>query len=406
MWTVIGIVAFLLALLFSIAWHEAGHLTFAKLFNVRTTQYMVGFGKTIWSKQVGETEYGFKAIPAGGFCDIAGMTPYEDLSADEESRAMYKQKPWKRLVVLVAGPLQNFILGFLLIIVLAVGWGLPNLHPEPTPAVVASTFCVAPQLNEQGENAVPCTGPGPAAAAGLRAGDKIVSVNGKPVSKAAEVTPLLAAATGPVALGVDRDGKLLNLTVTPTPVTITGPGPNGTTTTQQRQMIGLKYPGPPMPVKYNVLSAIPASVAFTGDMISATWDALVSLPTKIGALWTAVTGGERSADTPISVWGASVIGGEAVEQGVWELFIGLLISINFFLGLFNLVPLLPLDGGHMAVVAYEKVRNALRRRRGKIAAGPVDYMKLMPLTYTVVAVMGAFMVLTLTADIINPIKLF
>ena len=114
-------------------------------------------------------------------------------------------------------------------------------------------------------------------------------------------------------------------------------------------------------------------------MISATWDALVSLPTKIGALWTAVTGGERSADTPISVWGASVIGGEAVEQGVWELFIGLLISINFFLGLFNLVPLLPLDGGHMAVVAYEKVRNALRRRRGKIAAGPVDYMKLMPL---------------------------
>lgn len=105
---------------------------------------LAGFGPTLWSTRRGETEYGFKAIPAGGFCDIAGMTPYEDLSADEESRAMYKQKPWKRLVVLVAGPLQNFILGFLLIIVLAVGWGLPNLHPEPTPAVVASTFCVAP----------------------------------------------------------------------------------------------------------------------------------------------------------------------------------------------------------------------------------------------------------------------
>ncbi|QKT07063.1 site-2 protease family protein [Gordonia sp. X0973] len=402
----LGVVGFAIALVLSVAWHECGHMWAAQATGMKVRRFFVGFGPKLWSTTRGETEYGFKAIPAGGFCDIAGMTPYDELTPDEESRAMYKQKPWKRVVVLLAGPLQNFILGFVLIVVLAVGWGLPDLHPAPTPAVVASTFCVAPQLDEKGENAAPCAGVGPAAEAGLRAGDKIVAVNGTPVTKAAEVSPVLAKATGPVAMDVERNGQILHLSVTPTPVTISGPGPNGTTTTEHRKMVGLKYPLPPAPVKHNLLSAIPASVAFTGDMFSATWDALLSLPTKIGALWTAVTGGERSVDTPISVYGASVIGGEAVEHGVWELWLGLLISINFFLGLFNLVPLLPLDGGHIAVVAWEKVRDALRRLRGKSPAGPVDYMKLMPVTYAVVAVMGVFMVLTVTADIINPIKLF
>ncbi|GED97636.1 M50 family metallopeptidase [Gordonia crocea] len=400
----LGVAAFAIALVLSVAWHECGHMWAAQATGMKVRRYFVGFGPTLWSTRRGETEYGFKAIPAGGFCDIAGMTPYDELSDAEAPRAMYKQKPWKRLVVLAAGPMQNFILGFLLIMVLAVGWGLPDL--KPTPAVVASTFCVAPQLNEKGENAVPCVGSGPAADAGLKAGDRITAVNGAAISTAGELSKALAASTGPVALTVDRAGQVVNLSVTPTPVTITGPGPNGTTTTEHRNMVGLKYPAPPAPVKYNVLSAIPASVAFTGQMFEMTWDALLSLPTKIGALWTAVTGGERSPDTPISVWGASVIGGDAVERGVWELFLGLLISINFFLGLFNLVPLLPLDGGHMAVVGYEKVRDLLRRRFGKTAAGPVDYMKLMPLTYAVVAIMGVFMVLTLTADIINPITLF
>ena len=119
----LGVAGFAIALVLSVAWHECGHMWAAQATGMKVRRYFVGFGPTLWSTRRGETEYGFKAIPAGGFCDIAGMTPYEDLSADEESRAMYKQKPWKRLVVLVAGPLQNFILGFLLIIVLAVGWG-------------------------------------------------------------------------------------------------------------------------------------------------------------------------------------------------------------------------------------------------------------------------------------------
>ncbi|MFT3899807.1 MAG: M50 family metallopeptidase [Gordonia sp. (in: high G+C Gram-positive bacteria)] len=402
----LGVAAFAAALVLSVAWHECGHMWAAQATGMKVRRFFVGFGPSLWSTRRGETEYGLKALPLGGFCDIAGMTPYDEIAPEDESRAMYKQKAWKRLVVLFAGPMQNFILGYLLIVVLAVGWGLPSMSSEPTPAVVASTSCVAPQLNEKMQNTAPCVGAGPAAEAGLRAGDTIVSANGKPVSTAAELSPILAKSTGPVVLGVERAGQRLTLTVNPTPVTITGPGPNGTTTTETRKMVGLKYPPPPAPVKHNLLSAIPASAAFAGDLLKSVWDALVSLPTKIGALWTAVTGGERSPDTPISMWGASVLGGDAVEKGVWEVFLLLLISINFFLGAFNLVPLLPLDGGHMAVVGYEKLRDAVRRRLGKPAAGPVDYMKLMPLTYAVIAVMGVFMVLTLTADIINPIKLF
>lgn len=403
---VLGVVAFALALLISIAWHELGHMWAAQATGMKVRRYFVGFGPTLWSTRRGETEYGVKALPLGGFCDIAGMTPHEELTADEERRAMYRQSTWKRLVVLFAGPAQNFILGFVLIVVLAIGWGLPNLNPAPTPAVVQSTFCVAPTMDLQGKATAPCAGGGPAAEAGLLAGDRIVSVNGTPVADAVEATPLISKATGPVTLGVDRDGQVLTLTMTPMPVTISGPGPDGTTTTIQRNMVGLQYPAQPGPTKYSPLAAIPASVAFTGDLLKATWDSLIALPSKVGKLWTAVTGGARDADTPISVYGASKLGGEAVDHGYWDVFLLLLISVNFFLGAFNLIPLLPLDGGHMLIALYERVRNGVRRLFGRAAAGPVDYYRLLPLTYAVVAVMGAFMVLTLTADIINPIKIF
>ncbi len=402
----LGVVAFACALLISIAWHELGHMWAAQATGMKVRRYFVGFGPTLWSTRRGETEYGVKALPLGGFCDIAGMTPHEELTDDERERAMYRQPTWKRLVVLFAGPAQNFILGFVVIVVLAVGWGLPELNPAPTPAVVASTFCAAPKMNAQGENLVPCVGEGPAAEAGLRAGDRIVSVNGTLVANAPEANPLIREADGPVTLGIERGDEHLVLTVTPTPVTITGTDRAGAPVSVDRKMIGLSYPAPPGPVKYSVLGAVPAAVAFSGDLIGATWDALIALPSKVGKLWTAVTGGERDPDTPISVYGASVLGGEAVDHGYWDVFLLLLISVNFFLGAFNLVPLLPLDGGHMLIALYEKARNIVRRLLGKTAAGPVDYYRLLPLTYAVVVVMGAFMVLTLTADIINPIKIF
>lgn len=403
---VIGVVLFAAALLLSVAWHECGHMWAAQATGMKVRRYFVGFGPTIWSTRRGETEYGFKALPLGGFCDIAGMTPHEELVGDERSRAMYLQKPWKRLVVLFAGPAQNFILGFVLVYVLAIGWGLPILNAPPTPATVASTMCVPASVDAQGEPIGGCTGTGPAASAGLRAGDTIVAVNGTPVTKAADLTPIVQKSTGPLDLTVRRDGQETHVTVTPQQVSAQRTDAQGATSTSTINMVGIRYQQVETIAHYNALTAIPGSVAFTGDLFVATWDALLSLPTKIGDLWTAVTGGERAADTPVSVYGASVMGGQAAERGAWSMFLALLISVNFFLGLFNLVPLLPLDGGHMAIVGYEKARDTVRRWMGRAAGGPVDYLKLMPVTYAVVIVLGGFMVLTLTADIVNPIQIF
>lgn len=402
----IGVTLFAVALLLSVAWHECGHMWAAQATGMKVRRYFVGFGPTIWSTRRGETEYGIKALPLGGFCDIAGMTPYEELAWDEKDRAMYKQKAWKRLVVLFAGPAQNFLLGFVLIIIVGLTFGLPNLNPGPTPATVGETQCVPSTITIEGnkQTDAPCTGTGPAGAAGLLPGDDIVAINGQPVGQASDLTPVIRESSGPVALTVDRDGQRLDLTMTPEPTTVTATNADGTSETQTYNMVGIAYDVPPNVITYSGLEIVPGAIGFTGELAVETWNALLSLPSKIGALWTAVTGGERALDTPVSVYGASVLGGQAVERGLWDMFWMLLISINFFLGLFNLVPLLPLDGGHMAIVGYEKGRDTVRRWFGRAPGGAVDYYKLLPITYAAVVIMAGFMVLTLTADIINPIN--
>ncbi len=399
----LGVALFAAALLLSVAWHELGHMWAAQATGMKVRRYFVGFGPTAWSTRRGETEYGLKWLPLGGFCDIAGMTPHEELTADERERAMYRQSAWKRLVVLFAGPAQNFILGFLLVIVLAVGWGLPNLDGEAKVYVDRLT-CVAPTTDAQG-TPVECTGVGPAQQAGLEPGDQVVAINGHEVKNAEDLVLTTWEIKGTADVEVLRDGATMHFAVPVTQVQRMKKESDGSLVPVTVSAIGIGLSQDSI-THYNVFTAIPASIGFTGDLLGATWDALLSLPSKIGALWTAVTGGERSADTPVSVYGASVIGGQAAERGAWSMFIGLLISVNLFLGFFNLIPLLPLDGGHMAIVFYEKIRNAVRRRFGRAAAGPVDYLKLMPITYAVVVVLGGFMVLTLTADIVNPIQIF
>ncbi|MDL9944752.1 M50 family metallopeptidase [Gordonia sp. ABSL11-1] len=406
----LGVALFAAALLLSVALHECGHMWAAQATGMKVRRYFVGFGPTVWSTRRGETEYGVKALPLGGFCDIAGMTPYDEISDEDRPRAMYLQKPWKRLVVLFAGPAQNFILGFVLVVIVGAILGLPNISNDPVPATVSKVDCVpgsTTYFTDKAPQSTPCTAAaGPAQIAGLQAGDTIVAVNGESVSDYSQVSEKIADSTGPVALTVDRDGTQREFTITPQPSKVTAPTRDGGTETQQTRKVGIEFSPPPSINHYDGLAVIPGSFSFTGDLFVATWDALLSLPTKVSALWTAVTGGERAADTPVSVYGASVMGGKAVERGAWDTFLLLLISINFFLGLFNLVPLLPLDGGHMAIVGYEKARNTVRGWFGRAAGGPVDYLKLMPITYAVVIIMGGFMVLTVTADIINPIQLF
>lgn len=404
----IGVVLFALSLLASIAWHECGHMWAAQATGMKVRRYFVGFGPTLWSTRRGETEYGVKALPFGGFCDIAGMTPHEELTADELGRAMYRQKAWKRLVVLFAGPAQNFILGFVLIIVAGLIWGLPDLSPPAVGTTVDKVSCLTSTVtvDADGNVAEPrCTGSGPAGAAGIRPGDKIIAVDGVAGTTASAITLLIQKSNGPVQLLVERDGSRVTLTMTPQPVTTTVTDKSGKVTSQTVNKVGIQFQQPPLWKHYNPVTILPGAAVFTAELAHQTWDALLSMPTKVHNLWIAVTGGVRSADTPVSVYGATVLGGQAAERGLWDTFLLLLISINFFLGLFNLVPLLPLDGGHMAIVGYEKGRDTVRRWFGRAPGGPIDYYKLLPLTYAVVVVMAAFMVLTLTADIVNPITI-
>ncbi|MGW0174964.1 M50 family metallopeptidase [Rhodococcus sp. NPDC003322] len=399
---IIGVVLFALGITVSIALHEAGHMWTARKLGMKVRRYYIGFGPKIFSFRRGETEYGLKAIPAGGFCDIAGMTVHDELAPDEVDRAMYKQKTWKRLVVMSGGIAMNFLLGLALVVVLAVGWGLPNMN-QPPETQLGAMSCTSDQIDAQ--TLAKCSGTGPAEAAGLREGDLVTAIGGVPVETWSQFQTQTRKQTGPVDFTIERDGRSMTVTVVPDQVQRMVTNADGTVTTTTVGAIGVS-PDYYEPVKYNVAAAIPASVAFTGDLMVESLKGLAELPSKVGDLWTAVTGGERAQDTPVSVVGASVIGGQAAERGLWEMFILLLISLNFFLGVFNLLPLLPLDGGHMAVAVYEKIRNTLRIRRGLPAGGPVDYTKLMPLTYVVIVIGGAFMLLTLTADIVNPIKIF
>lgn len=399
----LGVVAFALAILVSVALHECGHMWVARATGMKVRRYFVGFGPTVWStrrpNRLGSTEYGIKAVPLGGFCDIAGMTSVEELAPEDRPYAMFRQKVWKRVAVLFAGPAMNFVIGLVLVYAIAVIWGLPNLNP-PTTAVVGQTGCVAAQISkdQMGE----CAGPGPAAEAGIRSGDVIVKVGDTPVATFDEARVALQKASGPTPVVVERDGQELTKVVQ-VAQTQRLTGENGEPATVGAIGISAASFGP---TQYNALTAVPATFAFTGDLAVELGKALAKIPSKMGALVHAIGGGERDPETPISVVGASIIGGETVDAGLWVAFWFFLAQLNFVLGAVNLIPLLPFDGGHIAIAVYEKIRNMIRSARGKVAAAPVNYLKLMPATYVVLIVVAGYMLLTVTADLVNPISIF
>jgi membrane-associated protease RseP (regulator of RpoE activity) len=402
----IGIALFALAILISVALHECGHMWVARATGMKVRRYFVGFGPTLWSTRRGETQYGVKAVPLGGFCDIAGMTPVEDLAPDEADRAMYKQKTWKRVAVLFAGPGMNFVICLALIYVIAMVWGLPNLHP-PTQAVVGETACIAPEIapGKVGN----CTGPGPAALAGIRPGDVVVKVGDTPVSTFEDMAAAVRKLHGTVPVVVQRDGKAITTYVDVTPTQrfltngSTGQGGQAAPATVGAIGVGAVHQAP---ARYGVLSAIPATFSFTADLTVEVGKALVAIPTKVGALVHAIGGGQRDPGTPMSVVGASIIGGDTVDHGLWVAFWFFLAQLNLILGAINLVPLLPFDGGHIAIAVFEKIRNLIRSARGMVAAAPVNYLKLMPATYVVLVFVVGYMLLTVTADVVNPIRIF
>lgn len=408
----IGIVLFALAILISVALHECGHMWVARATGMKVRRYFVGFGPTVWStlrpNRLGYTEYGLKAIPAGGFCDIAGMTSVEELKPEDEPYAMYKQKTWKRVAVLFAGPAMNFIIGLVLIYGIAIAWGLPNLHP-PTKAIVGETSCVKAEVakGKLGD----CIGAGPAAMAGIQAGDAVVKVGGTDVKNFDEMVAAVQKASGPTPFVIERtqNGTTTSMTtvvdVTPTQRWVAKKDGSKDSAPATVGAIGVSAASFG-PTQYNPLTAIPATFTFTGDLAVELGKSLISIPTKVGALVHAIGGGERDPETPISVVGASIIGGDTVDHGLWVAFWFFLAQLNFVLGAINLVPLLPFDGGHIAIAVFEKIRNMIRSARGILPAAPVNYMKLMPATYVILVVVVGYMLLTVTADLVNPIRLF
>jgi membrane-associated protease RseP (regulator of RpoE activity) len=401
---VIGIVLFALAILVSVALHECGHMWAARATGMKVRRYFVGFGPTLWSTRRGETEYGVKAVPLGGFCDIAGMTSVDELKPDEVHRAMFKQKVWKRVTVLFAGPGMNFVIGLVLIYAVAVIWGLPNLH-APTTAVVGQTACVAPEVTKG--KLGDCTGAGPAAAAGIRPGDVITRVGNTDVHTFDELVTVVQKLTGPTPIVVQRseNGQVRDIT-TVVDVTQTQrwtkAGDQKPSTVGAIGISAAEYG----PTHYNPITAVPATFTFSGDLAVQLGKSLATIPSKVGPLVHSISGGQRDPNTPISVVGASIIGGDTVNHGVWVAFWFFLAQLNFVLGAVNLVPLLPFDGGHIAIAIYEKIRNTFRSARGMVAAAPVNYLKLMPATYIVLVVVVGYMLLTVTADLVNPIRLF
>ncbi|MHA6600842.1 M50 family metallopeptidase [Corynebacterium coyleae] len=400
--SVLGIVLFALAITASIALHEAGHMFTARAFGMRVRRFFVGFGPTLWSVKRGGTEYGIAALPFGGFCDIAGMTAMDPVTEEEAPHAMVKKPAWQRIAVLSGGIVMNILIGVVIIFGVAVSSGIRNPYADFTPKV-GQVVCVADQVDEK--TLAECSGPGPAGQAGVQVGDTLVAVDDEPIETFADLRTYVAQRPGEmVALEVERGGSSQSIDVPVARVERIDPS------TGERIDVGAvgiaAAPVKDAVKQFGPVEAVPATAKFTGQMLRASVDGLMAFPGKIPGVVASIFGGERDIEGPISVIGASRTGGELVERDQWPAFWMMLASLNFFLALFNLVPLPPLDGGHIAVVIYEKIRNALRRLRGLPSVGPANYEKLMPLTYFMAALLLVVGVLVMAADVVNPVNLF
>jgi membrane-associated protease RseP (regulator of RpoE activity) len=416
----LGVILFAVGILVSVCLHEAGHMVTAKAFGMKVTRYFVGFGPTLWSFRRGETEYGVKAIPAGGFVKIVGMTPLEDDVDDaDQPRAFWRQPVWKRTIVLSAGSLTHFVLGFALLLIAAVFVGLPNPTPlsDVKPTISQVSACVVPgwELGPRGDlrGCRPGDPVSPARAAGLRAGDTLVAVGATRVANYGEAQRAIRSApAGPTRITFVRDGR--EHTVTADLVATHRPplgvsAPTAGTRTETVSALGFSPQLPPATVRYGPAEGLSQSVRSTGQLFTGTFAAIGKFPEKVPKLFHALRGQQRDPETPISVVGASRIGGEALSApgpGGATIFLLVLASLNVFIGIFNLFPLLPLDGGHIAIVWFERVRSWIAVRLGRPDPGRVDYNKLMPITYAVVLVFGAISILTIVTDIVNPVRLF
>jgi len=392
---IIGVIAFVVALLLSVMIHEAGHYLTAKRFGMKVTEFFVGFGQKIWSTQRGETEFGVKAIPAGGYCRIAGMTPREELSEADADRAFVKAGVTQRLIVLGAGSFLHFVIGFVLLLTLFSAIGVTSL----TNQVERVSDCIPQTATEVCSSK---STPSPAKNAGILAGDQIISINGVEYNEWAQAVRVIRSSAGKqLDITVNRNGGLIDILVTPAFRDLDG---------EKIGVIGvINKVGT---VTYAPIPAVIKAGSFTLEILQNSLTALISLPSKIPDLINQTFGNEeRDPEGLVGVVGVARVSGETAETKALTgrekiaTFVLIIASLNLFVGMFNLLPLLPLDGGHMAVAIADGARNTRAKAKGLAKPAPFDVERLTPITMVVFILMASLSLLLLTADILNPVRL-
>ena len=395
MLSLIGILAFVVALLVSVMIHEAGHYLTAKKFGMKVTEFFLGFGQKIWSTQRGETEFGVKVIPAGGYCRIVGMSSREVLSPADADRAFIKATVTQRLIVLGAGSFLHFVIGFLLLITLFGAVGVTSV----TNQVEKISDCV-PQIATEVCSAT--STPSPAKTAGLLPGDKIVKIDGESFRLWSDAVAVIRASAGrEINLLIERSGDQLQVQVTPATRMVDGKAVGVLGVINE---IGT--------VRFSPIAATARATSFTGEILQNSVTSLIALPTKIPDLLAQTFGTtERDPEGLVGVVGVARVSGETASTKKLSLnekiatFVLIVASLNIFVGMFNLLPLLPLDGGHMAVAIADGIRNFIAKRRGLAKPAPIDVERLTPITMVVFVLMATLSILLLAADIFNPIRL-
>lgn len=377
----IGILAFIFALLFSVMVHEFGHYLTARRFGMRVSEFFLGFGKRIWSRQRGETEFGIKVIPAGGYCRIEGMTPEDEMPEGEAHRAFYLASSAKKLIVLGAGSFLHFILGFLLLLLLLAGIGVNQ---------------VLPVIDTVAANSA-------AAAAGLQKGDEITAIDGDRSTNWQDQLDKIRNSKGrDLTFTIKRDGIEQQIIAAPRMTDID----DGTS----RYVLGIINEFGTK--RLDPVTSVTSAAKLTWTFTTASAKSLIQLPTKIPALWGQTFGGEKRDDNGlVGIVGVARVSGQAAASGELSTaarigtFILIVASLNIFVGLFNLLPILPLDGGHMAVAIADEIRALIARLRGRARPAGIDVKVLTPVTTVVFVILALLTVLLLIADIFNPISL-
>ena len=407
----------------SIGLHEIGHLAPAKKFGVKVTQYMIGFGPTIWSKQKGDTEYGVKAIPLGGYIRMIGMVPpakdgeiakgpfadlvnsarqqsLEEIGPEDENKVFYKLSVPKKLTVMFGGPFMNLVLAFVFFAISFAGIGFPAATNEVKQVVT----CLPSEVDVLG-NCLPGTTASPALSAGIKDGDKIISFDGKEITAwEALANGIRESKEGNVEITVLREGKELNLTAEI--VLATRPSSaNSEVANEPTPYLGI---APQIIMERQSINSVFDVLV---NITVGTGQVLWNLPERVGQLFgAAFLGEQRDPEGLVGIVGVTRVGGEiaaAEIPGMWRFatLLNLAGGLNMALFLFNLLPLLPLDGGHVAGAIYEGLRRSFAKLRRKPDPGPADTSKMLPFAYSVAILLIGLSMLLLYVDVVNPIRL-